>query len=163
MDGMTESEITELARSLGGVEVTVASAENGAPEVAWGDSFFFYDPEGNTPDNQRFPFATIVTGDYPGFDTASDLDRPGVFRLNVWVARTTFRGLFGDHPGPTDVDATALDRLMPHPIYGRQSWVSILNPSDASRPQVAALLADAHAGAVERHARRNADQVPGDR
>ena len=35
---MTENEITELVRSLGGVEVVVASADNGAPEVAWDDS-----------------------------------------------------------------------------------------------------------------------------
>ena len=42
------------------------------------------------------PFATIVTKDYTGFDTASDLNRPGVFRLNVGVGRDTFRALFGD-------------------------------------------------------------------
>lgn len=161
---MTESEITELVRSLGGVDVVVASAEIGAPEAAWGDSFFFYDPDGPTPDDQRFPFATIVVHDYDGFDTASDLNRPGVFRLNMWVARATFRELFGDLPGPSDVDFTALDQLMPHPVYARQSWVSIINPGDASRPQVAALLADAHAGAVERYGKRHsADQAPGDR
>jgi hypothetical protein len=160
---MTQNEITELVRSLGGVEVVVASADNGAPEVAWGDSFFFYDPDGTTPDTQRFPFATIVTGDYDGFDTASDLNRPGVFRLNIWVGRATFHELFGDPPGPASIDFAAIDELMPHPIYARQSWVSIINPSEASRPRVEVLLAEAHRRAVERLEKRNADQAGGGR
>jgi hypothetical protein len=160
---MTESEITELVRGLGGVEAVVASADNGAPEVAWGDSFFFYDPEGPTPDNQRMPFATIVTDDYDGFDTASHLHRPGVFRLNVSVGRPTFGELFGDPPGPDDVDFAALDRLMPHPVYGRQAWVSIINPGDASRGQVTALLTEAHALAADRYHRHSAGEPDGGR
>jgi hypothetical protein len=41
---------------------------SGAPEVAWGDSFFFYDPDGDAPTDRRMPFATIVTNDYDGND-----------------------------------------------------------------------------------------------
>jgi hypothetical protein len=160
---MTEADSIELVCGLGGVEVVVASADNGAPEVAWGDSFFFYDPDGPTPDNQRMPFATIVTNDYDGFDTASQLHRPGVFRLNVSVGRTTFRELFGDPPGPADVDFAALDRLMPHPIYGGQAWVSIINPGEARRERVTALLAEAHGRAAERYDRRGAGRPDGDR
>ena len=61
--GMIEAEIVQFVRGLAGVAVTVASEDNGAPEVAWGDSFFFYDPDGDLPDDRRSPFATIVTGD----------------------------------------------------------------------------------------------------
>jgi hypothetical protein len=93
---MTESEIVQfLASSFAGVDVVVASEANGAPEVSWGDSFFFYDPDDDVPADHRFPFATIVTQDYEGFDTRSDLDRPGVFRLNMWVSKATFQRLFG--------------------------------------------------------------------
>ena len=42
-------------------------------------------------------------------------------------------------------DFTALDRLLPHPVYGQQHWISILNPSDDTfRDTVVPLLALAH-------------------
>ena len=41
---MTETEIIALAREMDGVVVLTATAESGAPEVAWGDSFIYYDP-----------------------------------------------------------------------------------------------------------------------
>jgi hypothetical protein len=144
---MTEDEIMAEAGGLGGVVVVTASEEGGAPEVAWGDSFFFYDPGGATPENQRMPFATIVTGNYPGFDEASDLDREGVFRLNLWVSRETFAGLFA---GQEPADPAALDRVIPHPIYAAQSWVSILNPGERTDDQARALLREAHERAVQR-------------
>src|SRR5215470_18919263 len=92
---MTEVEIIRSLAGLPGVVTVVASRENRAPEVAWGDSFFFYDPDNADPDRRRLPFATIVTKDYAGFDAASELDRPGVFRLNLAVGRDRFTELFG--------------------------------------------------------------------
>jgi hypothetical protein len=53
-----------IADTYPGVDVWVASAEDGSPEVAWGDTFFIYDPERNLEGSRRFPFATIVTKDY---------------------------------------------------------------------------------------------------
>ena len=133
----------------------VAGEDNGAPEVAWGDSFFFYDP-GDDPANRKMPFATIVTKDYPGFDTVSNLDRPGVYRLNIAVGRRRYQELFGhapaahaDHSG--DYDYAALDRVLPHPVYAVQGWASVLNPGEATAERARALLAEAHARAAERH------------
>src|SRR4029077_2765574 len=61
---LDEAAITRYIEiTFDGVDVVVASQENGAPEIAWGDSFFIYDPERNLPDTKRFPFATIVTKD----------------------------------------------------------------------------------------------------
>lgn len=156
---MTESEIVAFVTgTFEGVDVVVASADNGAPEAAWGDTFFFYDPSGDIPADRRFPFATIVVHDYEGFDTASNLDRPGVFRVNAWVGKETFDGLFGGsgRGGGTgdDHDFTALDTPLPHPIYGAQSWVSILNPGPATDDLAKSLLAEAHQRAVARHERR---------
>lgn len=145
---MTQSEIVEFVRgALEGVDVVVASADNGAPEAAWGDTFFSYG-------DARFPFATIVIHDYGGFDTASDLDRPGVFRVNAWVSKETFDGLFGGRGGGDEHDFAALDTPVPHPIYGAQSWVSVLNPGPATGELVRTLLAEAHERAVARHERR---------
>lgn len=121
-----------------------------------GDTFFSYDPQHNLNPKRRFSFATIVTKDYRGFDKASNLDRPNVFRLNVGVSRDTFRALFGVPPtgdGTTGTgnDFAALDRLMPHPAYASQSWVCALNPRPATFDAIKPLLAKAYARAVSRH------------
>lgn len=153
---MTEDDLIEFVTSLPGVVAVTANATNRAPEGSWGDLFFFYDPEGDLPADRRFPFATIVTRDYHGFDTASNLSRPGVFRLNIAVGRTKFQDLVGyspaahaDHQG--NFDYTAFDQLLPHPAYASQAWVCILNPSEATSPQVRSLLTEAHTRAVNRH------------
>jgi hypothetical protein len=100
-----------------------------------GASFFSLDPEKHWPN-----FATIVWSD--DFDQASELSRPGVFRLNIGVSRETFDRLVGAVAEP---DYTTFDRLLPHPVYAQQHWVSILNPSDTTFRDVALpLLAEAH-------------------
>jgi Family of unknown function (DUF6194) len=79
-----------LSSLITGVDVVAASREGGAPEIAWGDTFFICDPDRNLDEPRRFPFATIVTKDYGDFDNASNLDRPGMFRLNIGVSKQTF-------------------------------------------------------------------------
>ena len=124
-----------------------------------GDTFVFYDPERNLDLSRRLPFATIVTKDYGEFDNSSNLNRPGVYRLNIGVSRDTFRALFGyapgeDAPADTDYDFAALDTVMPHPVYAPQSFVCVLNPSPATFEAVKPLLADACARAAAQHASR---------
>jgi hypothetical protein len=153
---VTEDDIIQFVTSLPGVVVVTASQAIGAPEVSWGDSFFFYDPEGDTPADRRFPFSTIVIKDYDGFDTASNLNRPGVFRLNIAVGRTKFEDLIGYPPAAhadhcASFDYSAADRLLPHPVYAAQAWISILNPSGTTGAQARSLLTEAHARAVKRH------------
>ena len=80
-------------------------------------------------DASQWPnFATIVTTDEHDEGAPSNLDaRPDVYRLNIGVSRETFDRLVG---GVTDPDHAALDRVLPHPVYARQHWISILSPSD---------------------------------
>jgi hypothetical protein len=139
---------TYVAETFPGVDTVIASEGDGSPEIARGDTFFIYDPERNLEDTKRFPFATMVTKDYGDFDNASDLDRPGVFRLNIGVSRATYESLFADAGG--EHDFTALDRLMPHPVYGRNHWVCVLNPSDATFETLKPLLREAYDRAVAR-------------
>ena len=87
---MTEAEIIEYVSGLPGVVTVSASEENAAPAAAWGDTFFFYDPDGSTAENQRLPFATLVIHDYAGWDTESHLDRDGIFRVNIAIGRSGF-------------------------------------------------------------------------
>ena len=131
-----------------------------------GDTFFYYDPQRNLDPTRRLPFATIVTKDYGDFDNTSQLNRPGVFRLNIGVSRDTFRALFGYAPGEnsttsTTYDFAALDRLMPHPVYAPQSWVCVLTPSPETFEAVKPLLADAYSIVAKRYASRHTNpEIP---
>ena len=87
---MDQAGITRfVTTTFAGVDAAVGSEEAGSPEIAWGDTFFIYDPHRNLEGSRRFPFATIVIKDYGDFDIASNLDRPGVFRLNIGVSKET--------------------------------------------------------------------------
>jgi hypothetical protein len=156
--------IQYIADTFAGVNVVRPDESSGAPEIAWGDTFFIYDPDRDLEPKYQLPFATIVTKDYGDFDRASNLNRPGVFRLNVGVSKDTYRSLFGPQPPPvkeggvvdTGHDFTALDRILPHPVYASQSWVCVLNPSEATFRAVRPLLAEALALAVARYGKRTA-------
>jgi hypothetical protein len=163
---MTEDEVIRFVSSLPCVDALTAGEENGAPEVAWGDTFFFYDPHGDIPADRKLPFATIVTKDYPGFDSASNLNRPGVFRVNIAVGRRIYQDLFGHPPAAhadhhATYDYSAVDRLTPHPVYATQGWVSIVNPGETTTAQVRSLLTEAHARAAERHHRQRGNRTDG--
>lgn len=49
---------------------------------------------------------------------------------------------------------TALDRVMLDPVYGRNHWVCVLNPSAETFETVKGQLANAHPTAVRRYERR---------
>src|ERR1051325_6661923 len=118
--------------------VNVVTATEGLPA---GDTFFIYDPDRNLEPQRQFPFATIVTKDYGDFDRASDLDRPGVYRLNIGVPKQTFERLFGPAKELGDeFDFESLDTILPHPVYAPQSWICVLNPSDATFESLRPLL-----------------------
>ncbi len=75
---MTEAEIAQyIFDTFPGVE----TAEN------LGYTFFFYGADHN------LPFATLATADND-YDRVSNLNRPGVFRLNIGVGKQTFQSLF---------------------------------------------------------------------
>jgi hypothetical protein len=156
---MNESEISQyITETFEGVDIVVAS----------GDSFFFYNPDRNLPPDHRFPFVTIVTSDIN--DQFSNLNRPSVFRLNIGIGKQTFRSLFGEPSLPSgrdsaaisdenssDYDFTALDQIMPHPVYGRMFWVCVLNPGEVTfETKVRQPLAEAYDLAVSKHKRRAA-------
>ena len=107
---------------------------------AAGDTFFLYDPRGDLPAERQHPFATIVTGDH--YDSASNLDRPGAYRLNIGLTRATYATRFGGRDA--GFDYAAADAVMPHPIYAAQHWVCVVNPGEATRESVRTLLAEAH-------------------
>ena len=87
-------------------------------------------------------FATIVTTDEHDMGAPSDLARDGVFRLNIGVGKATFERLVGEASAP---DYAELDRILPHPVYAKQRWICILNPSRETFDEVVRpLVAEAH-------------------
>lgn len=152
---MSQDDIRTFVTSFPGVAMIIGSEAGGQPEIAWGDTFFFYDPD-NDPKRRRSPFATIVTKDYDGWDTVSELNRPGVFRLNIAVGRTAFEELVGYPPAEHDAhaersDYATADKILPHPVHGVRGWICIVNPGEATAERARSLLADAHARASRGH------------
>jgi hypothetical protein len=156
---MDDTEISQaITTTFAGVDVVIDA----------GSRFFFYNPDPSAPPDHQFPFVTLVTSDR--YDPFSNLDRPSVCRLNIGVGKQTFRALFGvperppgatgaDDGGPSFIgyDFTALDQVMPHPVYGRMYWVCVLNPSaETFATKVRPLLAEAYAMAVSKYDRQAA-------
>lgn len=117
--------------------------------INFGYTFFFYKTD------DKLPFATIASP-YNEYESISNLDRPGVYRLNIGVSKQTFQSLFGTAKVEVnDYDFTALDVIMPHPEYAKQHFICVLSPSDETFERIRPLLAEAYDVAVRRFNRRN--------
>ncbi|MFD8232910.1 DUF6194 family protein [Streptomyces sp. NPDC059696] len=150
--------IIATVRGFDGALVLVPEPGSDAPELAWGDAFFYYSPDGRVPANAQ-PYGTIVTKNYPG-DSALDLDPPGRWRVNIHVGRGMFQELTGEEPralGRTH-DLAATDHVMPHPVYGPLGWVCVVNPGARTMGTVVQLLRSAHEAARARCTRRRSPQ-----
>ena len=152
-DPPDEAEITEfIAQTCAGMDIQRID----------GDCFYIYDPERKFEGVQRIPFATLITRN--DYDTVSDLDRPGIFRLNIGVGKETYLRLLGTppaRPGASGIiegnyDFTALDTILPHPIYGFMNWICVLNPSRATFEMLKPMLSEAHALAAKRNGTKHA-------
>jgi hypothetical protein len=146
---MTQADIVALVSSWPNVFAFTPAPDGGSPEIAWGDTFFYYSPDGTVPEATQ-PFATIVTKDYPG-DESSRLDRDGVFRLNIHPGRESFARYSSPDPNPTSDgsqgqvdDAAALDRIFEHPVYGSLGWLAVLNPGPQTLAATRELLREAY-------------------
>ncbi|MFF3438480.1 DUF6194 family protein [Streptosporangium sp. NPDC002721] len=158
---MSIDEITEFLAGLDGVLLLRPVRGDGSPEISWGDSFFYYAPDGEVPKTTQ-PFATIVTKDYPD-DERSRLDRPDTFRLNLFAGKDAFVTWTGRQPRDEAVgeaDPSAADSVIAHPVYGTLGWLAVVNPGPRTEPAVRELLRTAHDLARSRHLRRAGSASP---
>ena len=127
-----------------------------APKLTWGETSLFYNPHGIFPNGVYF--CTIKERDGAN-DRASHLDRSGVFRLALGLPPGRYEQTFGPRPQRppkggvvlTADDFTAIDVLMPHPVYAWMGWVQVLSPSAATFATIQPLLSDAYELAVNKY------------
>lgn len=158
---MRLDQLLETIRSFDGVLEVAPRAGSDLPPIAWGDHFFYYAPDGHVPERQQ-PYATIVTKNYPD-DVLSGLDVPGRWRLNIHVGTATFVELTGETARcpVKSWDYAAIDTVLPHPVYRRQGWVSLVNPGASTNALAVRLLRTAHEAAQNRAEYRQPDGLPG--
>jgi len=128
------------------VETFVAGLENVQRVENFGYTFFF------VGDDHRLPFVTLVNSDY-GYDNVSNLNREGVFRVNIGISKETFKNLIGES-GSESVDYSVLNVFLPHPDYAKQNFICILNPSGENIETTKKLIEEAHAIAAARLRRK---------
>ena len=135
------------------LEKIVAEFDGVVPKSSWGETSLFYNPGKALPNGVYFCTIKEKNGDN---DKSSLLDREGVFRLSIGIGPSLYEAQFGTRPTrpakgciiDTDDDFTALNTLMPHPIYGWMSWVQVLNPDAQMLTKLLPLITEAHANAV---------------
>ena len=132
-----------------------SSFEGIVPKSSWGETSLFYNPGKILPNG--IYFCTIKENDGEN-DTSSNLTRDGIYRLSFGIGPPRYETLFGARPARPakggiiqgSYDFSALDKLMPHPVYGWMSWVQILNPSEATLKSIAPLIEAAYVNAVSK-------------
>jgi len=130
-------------------EFIIENLEGVVPIDAWGEVAYFYNP-GKLLKRGTY-FATIKEKDGEN-DKASNLDRDGVWRLNMGVSKQTFLETFNQMPARPakgcsiegSWDFTKKNKITPHPVYGWMSWMAVLNPSAETFEECKLLLIDAH-------------------
>lgn len=133
------------------IEALVTGLENVQQSEAYGYLFFFYS------DDHMTPFLTIANSDND-YDSVSNLNREGVFRINLGVRPETFAEMFAES-GDDDsscTDYTQLNTFLPHPDYAKQHFVCILNPAGENESRIRTLIQEAWELARRRYERRHA-------
>lgn len=125
----------------------------------WGERGLFYNPEGILPKDVYL--LTFKERDGAN-DSASHVDRDGVYRLNLGLSKPTFRERFGDIParpkaGQTisgDWDFTSLNTITPHPVYGWMAWIAVLSPEPETYTTLKPLIQESYEMAKTKYNKR---------
>lgn len=129
------------------------------PTNTWGELSLFYNPKKALAKGVFFCTLKSKDGDN---DTASNIDRNGVFRFNFGISKKSFLKLFDQeykrpakgHIINAPFDFTQLDTILPHPIYGSMNWICILNPSAKSLEQIEELIDESYELVLAKHQKR---------
>jgi len=125
----------------------------------WGERALFYNPGDLLPKGVYL----LTFKEHDGAnDSASNVNRDGVYRLNLGISKSTFIEMFGSVPRRPAAGRTIegawdfqkLDRITPHPVYGWMAWIAVLNPSERTFARLKPLLREGYELAVHRFRKR---------
>lgn len=132
---------------------------------AWGETSLFYNPIGIL---KRGAYCLTFKQKDGENDFSSKLDRQNVcYRMNFKISKPTFLTYFDESQMPARpakgqvitlnskkaYDPTVIDQLIPHPVYGWMSWVSVINPSRKTIEMLLdkGLIEESYQDAINRH------------
>ena len=128
------------------IETFIEGLENVQRTENYGYIFYF------VGDDHMLPFVTIANSDND-YDSVSNLNREGVFRINIGLSRKTFDKLIPEYDAES-VDYSLLNTILPHPDYAKQNFICILNPSGENVTRTKELIQEAHSIAAVRFQRK---------
>ena len=125
---------------------------------SWGEKGIFYNPDHRL---KRGVYILTVKEKDGDNDKGSNLNRPGIYRVNLGIRTNSFIRLFGAVPkrpkagGIVEMkyNFTAIDTLLPHPIYGWMGWICVLNPSEETFEGLKPYIQEAYEFAKEKFAK----------
>lgn len=126
---------------------------------SWGERGVFYNPNNTL---KRGIYVLTVKEKDGDNDKSSNLNREGVYRVNIGVRKSTFIHIFGSVParprkgGIVDMpfDFAQIDKIVPHPVYAWMAWICALNPSDTTFESLKPLILESYEYAKEKYTRR---------
>lgn len=126
---------------------------------SWGETGVFYNP-GHVL--KRGIYVLTIKEKDGKNDQASQLDRPGMYRVNLGLRKQTYVNLFGSVPKrppkggvvELEMDFAQTDILLPHPVYAWMGWVCTLNPSKHTFEELKPLILESYEFAKEKFAKR---------
>ncbi|MCI8491081.1 MAG: hypothetical protein HFJ04_12735 [Lachnospiraceae bacterium] len=129
---------------------------------SWGEKGIFYNPQNK---RKRGVYVLTVKEKDGENDKSSDLNREHIYRVNLGIHKDTFIKMFGFIPkrppkgGVVDMsyDFSAVNQLIPHPVYGWMGWICVLNPSEKMFEELKPLVREAYEYAREKY-NKTADQ-----
>jgi len=125
----------------------------------WGEQGIFYNPNGVL--KKGVYILTVKQKDGEN-DSSSNVNRDGVYRVNLGIRKGNFVEMFGRIPKrpvagsvvDMDYDFTVLDKIMPHPVYAWMGWICVLNPSAETFEKLKPLIAESYSFAQEKFRKR---------
>ena len=126
---------------------------------SWGEKGIFYHPDNRL--KRGIYILTIKEKDGEN-DKVSNLDRDGVYRVNLGVRKQTFINMFSTIPKrpakgcvvDMDYDFTETDRIIPHPVYAWMGWLCVLNPSNKTFGKLKPFIDEAYEYAKEKYRKK---------
>lgn len=169
---VVNKEIIENPQEPDGLQIDdiiyyVQSTYNGTViDYNWGDRGIFYNPDNRLP--RGIHIMTFKVKDSRK-DKVSDLNRTGIYRLNLGISKESFNRLFGPTPprpkagetAETEHDYRQLDLITPHPKFGWMAWISVLNPRRATFETLKPLVEESYKLARQKYGDKvNTDRWP---